>query len=102
MTPTEGERFSQHITTVKPLKFPSVSRPPGSLPFVASHIFLYHGMLEIYQIQALICAVVCINLRNQNHCHSDRKHVSYQVSSEHFANHQNDINVSKFQILMFK
>ena len=54
MTPTEDERFSLHITTVKPLKFPSVSRPPGSLPFVAFHIFLYHGMLKIYQIQALI------------------------------------------------
>ena len=38
MTPTEDERFSQHITTVKPLKFPSVSRSPGSLPFVALHI----------------------------------------------------------------
>ena len=54
MSPTEDERFSQHITTVKPLKFPSVFRPPGSLPFVAIHIFLYHGMLEISQIQALI------------------------------------------------
>ena len=31
MTPTEDERFSQHPTTVKPLKFPSVFRPPGSL-----------------------------------------------------------------------
>ena len=39
MTPTEDERFSQHITTVKPLKFPSVFRPPDSLPFVAIHIF---------------------------------------------------------------
>ena len=38
MTPTEDERFSQHITTVKPLKFPSVSRSPGSIPFVALHI----------------------------------------------------------------
>ena len=54
MTPTEDERSSQHFTTVKPLKFPSVSRPSGSLPFVAFHIFLYHGMLKIYQIQALI------------------------------------------------
>ena len=55
MTPTENERFSQHITTVKPLKFPSLFRPNGSLPFVALRIFfLYHGMLEIYQIQALI------------------------------------------------
>ena len=55
MTPTEDERFSQHITTVKPLNFPSVFRtPPGSLPFVALHTFLYHGMLKIYQIQALI------------------------------------------------
>ena len=54
MTPTEDERFSQHITTVKPLKFPSVLCPPGSLPFVALHIFLHHGMLKIYQIQALI------------------------------------------------
>ena len=54
MTPTEDERFSQHITTVKPLKFPSVFRPPGSLPFVALHIYLYHGMLKIYQIQVLI------------------------------------------------
>ena len=54
MTPTEDKRFTQHITTVKHLKFPSVFRPPGSLPFVALHIFLYHGMLKIYQIQALI------------------------------------------------
>ena len=54
MTSTEDERFSQHITTVKPLKLSSVFRPPGSLPFVALHIFLYHGMLKIYQIQALI------------------------------------------------
>ena len=54
MTPTEDERFSQHITTVKPLKFPSVFRPPGSLPFVALHIYLYQDMLKIYQIQALI------------------------------------------------
>ena len=55
MTPTEDERFSQHITTVKHLKFPSVFRPPGRLPFEALHIvFLYPGMLKIYQIQALI------------------------------------------------
>ena len=54
MTPTEDERFSQHITIVKPLEFPSVFRLPGSLPFVALHIFLYHRMLKIYQIQALI------------------------------------------------
>ena len=54
MTPTEDERFSQHITTVKPLKFPSVFRTPGSLPFVALHIFLYQDMLKIYQIQPLI------------------------------------------------
>ena len=54
MTPTEDERFSQHIITVKPLKFPSVFRPPGSLPFVALYIFLYQDMLKIYQIQALI------------------------------------------------
>ena len=46
-------------------------------------------------------AAVCINLRYQNHRHSDSKHASCQVTSEHFANHQNDINVSKFQILMF-
>ena len=43
MTPTEDERFSQHNTTVKRLKFPSVFRPPpptpDSLPFVALHIF---------------------------------------------------------------
>ena len=50
MTPTEDERFSQHITTVKHL-----NSSPGSLPLVALHIvFLYHGMLKIYQIQALI------------------------------------------------
>ena len=54
MTPTEDERFSQHITTVKPLKFPSVFHPPGSLPFEALHVFFNHGMLKIYQIQALI------------------------------------------------
>ena len=54
MTPTEVERFSQHITTVKPLKFPAVVRPTSGLPFVALHIFWYHGMLKIYQIQALI------------------------------------------------
>ena len=54
MTATEDERFSQHVTTVKPLKFPSVFRPPGSLPFEALHIFLYHVMFKIYQIQALI------------------------------------------------
>ena len=54
MTPTEDERFSQHITTVKPLKFPSVFRLPGNIPFVALHVFLHHGMLKIYQIQALI------------------------------------------------
>ena len=35
----KDERFSQHVTTVKPLKFPSVFRPPGSLPFVALHKF---------------------------------------------------------------
>ena len=40
MTPTEDERFSQHITTVKPLKLPSVFRPPGSRPFVALHFFV--------------------------------------------------------------
>ena len=39
MTPTEDERFSQHITTVKPLKFPSLFRPHGSPLFVALHIF---------------------------------------------------------------
>ena len=39
MAPTEDERFSQHTTTVKRLKFPSVIRPPDSLPFVAMHIF---------------------------------------------------------------
>ena len=50
MTPTEDERFSQHITTVKPLKFPSVFRLPGIIPFVALHIFLHHDMLKIYQI----------------------------------------------------
>ena len=54
ITPTEDERFSQHITTVNLLKFPSVFRPPGSIPFVALHIFLYHDMLKIYQIQAQI------------------------------------------------
>ena len=54
MTPTEGGRFSQHITNVKPLEFPSVSGPPGSLPFEALHIFLYHGIFKIYQIRALI------------------------------------------------
>ena len=56
MAPTEDERFSQHTTTVKRLKFPSVFRPPppDSLPFVALHIFLYQDMLKIYQIQALI------------------------------------------------
>ena len=40
MTPTEDERFLQHTTTVKPLKFPSVFRPPGSLPFVALLFFV--------------------------------------------------------------
>ena len=54
MTPTEDEQFSQHISNVKPIKFPNVFRPPGSLPFVTSHIFFYHGMLKKYQIQALI------------------------------------------------
>ena len=54
MTPTEDERFSQHPTTVKPLKFPSVFRPPGSLIFCSIAYFLYHGMFKIYQIQALI------------------------------------------------
>ena len=54
MTPTEDKRFSQHITSVKPLKFPSVFHPPGSRPFEALHIFLNHGMLKIYQIQLLI------------------------------------------------
>ena len=39
MAPTEDERFSQHITTVKPLKFPSLFHPPGSLPLEALHIF---------------------------------------------------------------
>ena len=53
MTPTEDERFSQHPTTVKPLKFPSVFRRPG-LIFCSIAYFLYHGMLKIYQIQALI------------------------------------------------
>ena len=52
ITPTEDERFSQHITAVKPLKVPSVFRPPGSLP--ALHIFLYHDMRKIYHIQAQI------------------------------------------------
>ena len=41
MTPSEDERFSQHITTVKPLKFPPVFRPPRSLPFVALYIFIF-------------------------------------------------------------
>ena len=54
MAPTEVERFSQHTTTVKRLKFPSVFRPPDSLPFVALHIFLYQELLKIYQIQTLI------------------------------------------------
>ena len=55
MAPTEDERFSQHTTTVKRLKFPSVFRPPDSLPFAALRIFfLYQDMLKIYQIQALI------------------------------------------------
>ena len=54
MTPTEDERFSKHITTVIPLKFPSVFRPSGSLIFCSIAIFLYHGMLKIYQIWALI------------------------------------------------
>ena len=55
MTPTEDERFSQHPTTVKPLKFPSVFRPPGSLIFfVALHNFCIMAMLKIDQIQALI------------------------------------------------
>ena len=58
MAPIEDERFSQHTTTVKRLKFPSVFRPPppppDSLPFVALHIFLYQDMLKIHQIQALI------------------------------------------------
>ena len=49
MTPTEDERFSQHPTTVKPLKFPSVFRPPGSLIFCSIAYFLYHDMLKIYQ-----------------------------------------------------
>ena len=99
MAPTEDERFSQHTTTVKRLKFPSVFRtpPPDSLPFVALHIFLYQDMLN----SGTNCAAVCINLRNQNHCHSDSKDDSCQVTSAHFANHQSDINVSKFQILMF-
>ena len=35
MKQIEDDRFSQHITTVKPLKFPSVFRPPGSLRFLA-------------------------------------------------------------------
>ena len=39
MAPTEDERFLQHTTTVKRLKFPSVFRPPDSLLFVALHIF---------------------------------------------------------------
>ena len=54
MTQTEDERFSQHITTVKPLEFPSVFCPPGSLIYCSIAYFLYHGMLKIYQIQALI------------------------------------------------
>ena len=44
---------------------------------------------------------VCINLRNQNHCHSDSKHASRQVTSAHFANHQHDMTLSKFQVLIF-
>ena len=54
MAPTEDERFSQHTTTVKRLKFTSVFRPPNSLRIVALHIFFYQDMLKIYQIQALI------------------------------------------------
>ena len=101
MTPTENERFSQLSTTAcKPLKFPSVFRPPGSLPFVEFHFFCIMACLNISD-SGTNCAAVCINLRYQNNCYSDSKHVSCQVSSEHFANHQNDINVSKFQILMF-
>ena len=46
MTPAEGGRFSQHIKNVKPLEFPSVSRPPGSLPFVALHIFCIMASLK--------------------------------------------------------
>ena len=101
MTPTEDERFSQHITTVKPLKFPSVFRLTGNIPFVALHIFLHHDMLKIYQIQALIVRQFVSISEINTTVTPDSKHVSCQVSSEHFANHQNDINVSKFQILMF-
>ena len=54
MTPTEDEHFSQHITAVKPLKFPSVFRLPANIPFVALNILFHHALLEIYQIQALI------------------------------------------------
>ena len=55
MTPTEDERFSQNITTVKPLKFPSVFRPPGSLQFVALHILIcIMACLKYIKIQTLI------------------------------------------------
>ena len=43
MTPTEDERFSQHITTVKPLKFPSVFHP---LVVLHLQIFFVMACLE--------------------------------------------------------
>ena len=101
MAPTEDERFSQHTTTVKRLKIPSVFHPPDSLPFVALHIFFVSRHASNISDSGTNCAAVCINLRNQNHCHSDSKDASCQVTSAHFANHQSNINVSKFQILMF-
>ena len=38
----------------KTSQIPFCIHPPGSLPFEALHIFLNHGMLKIYLIQALI------------------------------------------------
>ena len=81
----------------------SVFRSPGSLRVVALHKFFFlTGHASNITYSGTNCVAVCINLQNQNHCHSDSKHASCQVSSEHFAKHQNDINVSKFRKMRFK
>ena len=86
MLPTEDERFTQNFTAIKPFKLLSVFRSPGILRFVALGFFSNTACFSI-TYSYTNCVAVCIDLHNQNHCHSDSKHASYQVPTEHFANH---------------
>ena len=58
ITTTEDEHFSPHSTTVKPLKLPSVFRPPGSRQFVALHI-LQNQALFLYIINFILFCKLC-------------------------------------------